>query len=566
MNMQRVERRPARSVWRSPRVVSHLRRAFVVACALLSLCSSDAQAQQPKLTPVEVENAELRRRVQALEERLEKLEAQQQRQRQAEESPAKESAVAPVPGASPVAETPAPPKPPEEDGLLNFFKQTEVSGFIDTYYSYNFNRPASRTNEARSFDRRHNQFAFNVAEISFEKVPDKTSRLGFRLDLNFGPAADILSSAEPGGVEVYKNIQEAYGSYLAPFGKGLRFDVGKFGAWMGAEEDEAKDNWNYSRGLLYTFAQPAYHTGVRAAYAFNDKLSLTGAVVNGWSNIEENNNGKTYGFLLSLSPTSKLTVDQSYMFGPEQPDDQRHKRHLFDTVISYDINKRLSVMGIYDYGFDTLTDGTKVRWQGAGALLRYAPTKRTAFSPRFEWYGDYDGFTTGTAQRLKEITLTGEYKLRGNLLSRLEYRRDWSDQPFFQRADPNLFSRTQTTMLGGLIWSFSSNDLKASEQPDDAGGTPVEPSTRITRTQSPTSVQASVVKPNQQPRAEAATGERRARRSNRAERTPASPSQTHTAASSEPARTASPAYTVKITDRLPPPTRASNAGRQPQGH
>ena len=71
-------------------------------------------------------------------------------------------------------------------------------------------------------------------------------------------------------------LKEAYVSYLAPVGKGLQVDFGKFVTPMGAEVIESKDNWNYSRSILFGYAIPFYHFGVRAKYAFNDKYSLTG--------------------------------------------------------------------------------------------------------------------------------------------------------------------------------------------------------------------------------------------------------------------------------------------------
>ena len=74
---------------------------------------------------------------------------------------------------------------------------------------------------------------------------------------------------------------------------------------MGAEVIETKDNWNYSRGLLFTYAIPFYHFGVRAKYAFNDKYSLTGFLVNGWNNVVDNNSGKTYGVAVAGLPRQK---------------------------------------------------------------------------------------------------------------------------------------------------------------------------------------------------------------------------------------------------------------------
>ncbi|HEY0004779.1 MAG TPA: outer membrane beta-barrel protein [Pyrinomonadaceae bacterium] len=471
MSNERSASRPLRGTLFSSHALFYLRAAAMMA-ALLCLWPSNLEAQQqpPATSRAEAENAELRRRLQELEQRLKMVEEELQRSQQglASAGPAKKSEQTNANEAAQTPDSQTPPQAEDEDkaeqktSLLDFFKKTQVSGFIDTYYAYNFNRPANRVNAFRSFDSRHHQFAFNVAEIAFEKTPEEDSRFGFRVDLDFGPAADFLSGTEPGGVEVYKHFQQVYGSYLAPVGKGLKLDFGKFISWSGAEVDEAQDNWNYSRGLLYTVVQPAYHMGLQTTYDFNERVSLAGAVVNGWNNVEENNRGKTYGLALTYKPISRLTFTQNYTGGPEQDDDDRNWRHFFDTILSYNINDRLKLMGNYDYGFDRLADGSGVRWQGVAAYLRYQAAKRFAISPRFEWYKDYDGFTTGTRQRLSEVTLTGEYKMSDNFLTRLEYRRDWSDQAVFQRSDPASFSRNQTTLVGGFIWSFSTGEEESS--------------------------------------------------------------------------------------------------------
>jgi hypothetical protein len=423
--------------------------------AMILLSHQTTIAQQQPLPANDSENVELRRRVKELEERLGKLEA---RQSAAGDEAGSTSAKTPVPetNPSPVAE---PDAKSADAGILGFFKEVEVSGFIDGYYSYNFNKPAGRTNVLRNFDTRHNQFALNLAEIVFEKKPDPSnSRVGFRLDLDFGPATDLVHASEPGGSEVYKVIQQAYGSYLAPVGSGLQIDVGKFVTSHGAEVIETKDNWNYSRGLLFAWAIPYYHTGVRAKYAFNSKVNVMGMLVNGWNNVEENNGGKTVGLMLGLNPTAKLSIVQNYMTGPEQPDDDHHFRHLSDTTVTYNVNPKVAVMANYDYGFDHLTAGGKVHWQGIATYLRFAPTRRLAFIPRYEWFDDHDGFSTGTAQRVKEFTMTGEYRFKPSFITRFECRRDWSNQPFFPKSDPNVFAKSQTTALIGLIWTFGTRE------------------------------------------------------------------------------------------------------------
>src|SRR5260370_32322724 len=306
--------------------------------------SREDKPAPPSINP-EIE--ELRRHLQELQERLQKLETQQSAKAvpTSYPNPGLSSAVTPSTAQGPVTQdNPAKPTKTEpcervaDKGFLVFFRDTEVSGFVDGYYGYNFNRPFNHRNQLRNFDFKNNEFGLNLAKLVLEKKPAEGSRIGYRLDLAFGAATDWVHSAEPGGVETYKHIEQAYGSFLAPVGKGgLQIDVGKFVTWNGAEVIESKDNWNYSRSFLFAWAIPYYHAGVRATYNFNNKVSLTGAIVNGGDTVEDNNGGKTVGLSLTIKPNSKFTIVENYTGGPEQNDavsalvKGKFWRHLYDT-------------------------------------------------------------------------------------------------------------------------------------------------------------------------------------------------------------------------------------------
>ena len=103
-----------------------------------------------------------------------------------------------------------------------------------------------------------------------------------------------------------RNILNGYVSYSVPVGKGLNLDFGKFTTFIGAEVFDTIDNWNYQQGIMFSFAQPYYHTGLRASYAPNDKLGLGFYLVNGWNNSFDNNTGKSVGF--SLTSDAKLQI------------------------------------------------------------------------------------------------------------------------------------------------------------------------------------------------------------------------------------------------------------------
>jgi hypothetical protein len=342
--------------------------------------------------------------------------------------------------------------PDPDAGFLEFFRSTEFGGLTDTYYDYNTNRAAGDA-PLRNFDTKHNQFALSMAEVWLKRVPSADARAGFKLKMNVGPAASMIHASEPGTLSVFQNIEEGYASYLAPVGRGLQIDVGKFVTQHGAEVIEAKDNWNYSRSLLFTLAIPYYHMGVRATYVPNDKFALMGNIVNGWNDVVDNNRRKTFGVMATVKPVAALSIVQNYMGGPEQAADNVDWRHLSDTVVTFTATPALSVTANYDYGCDTVA-GSSVHWDGVAGYAKYQASKWLAISPRFEWFEDPRGFMTGTAQTLKEVTLTGELKLAENLFWRVEFRRDASDVASF-RKDTGELVKDQSTIAFGLLYAFS---------------------------------------------------------------------------------------------------------------
>ncbi len=424
-------------------------RVLVLAVSLGIVCGSANRAvAQAEPAP------DLSSRIDSLEKQLAELRSQMEAQKAAAAAPAQAAVATSAPAA-----TPAP------TGLAGLLGPTTLSGFVDAYYGYNSNQPIGRTTAFRNFDINSGQFGLNMIELVADKAPDATaSRLGYHVALGFGQAMNIVNSTEPGQFATESNfdqyLKEGYLAYLAPIGKGLQINVGKFVTPAGAEVIETKDNWNYSRGLLFALAIPYFHFGTSAKYAFNSKFALTGYLVNGWNNSIDNNSGKTTGFSAAWTPNSKFSLIQNYLVGPEQLNDNSNFRHLSDTVVSFSPNSKVSFLANYDYGHDHLTGApASVHWSGIAGYIKYAPNDKWAFATRGEYFSDNGGTQTGTAQKLSEFTLTLQRMLASKLMTRLEFRRDMSDQNVFPDHASGL-KDSQNTVTLGMVYAFSSADAK----------------------------------------------------------------------------------------------------------
>ena len=389
---------------------------------------------------------------------------------------------APAAPAAAVATTSAPAASPAPTGLAGLLGPTTLSGFVDTYYGYNSNQPAGRQNGLRNFDINSGQFGLNMLELIADKAVDNTNRVGYHVSLGFGQAMNLVNSTEtgPGAVpgtstsNFDQYLKEGYLAYMAPVGKGLQINIGKFVTPNGAEVIETKDNWNYSRSLLFAWAIPYFHFGASAKYVFNSKFSATGYLVNGWNNSIDNNTGKTGGLSFAWTPNAKFSVIENWMGGPEHTNYNGAFRNLFDTVITYNPTAKLSLMANYDYGHDHFVNsaipgippfvvGPRAVWSGLAGYVKYAPNDKYAFSLRGEYFDDNQGFMTGVigGQEASEFTATFQRTIAKSIITRLEFRRDMSDSAVFARGnfgDP--FVKTQNTVTLGVVYAFSSADSK----------------------------------------------------------------------------------------------------------
>jgi len=379
-----------------------------------------------------------------------------------------------------IAETSAPAAaPPKEDPL----RGTTINFLVDGYYGYNANNPIGRVNRLRAYDVSSNAFSLNQAALVVENAPDPDhgKRFGLRLDLQFGQATATLqgNTANEPRPDVYRNIFQAYGTYIAPVGKGLTIDFGKWASAIGYENNYTQDQINYSRSFWFNYL-PFYHMGVRMSYPIASMVTANYWITNGTQQTEPFNGFKDQLFGLAVQPTKKISWTLNYYLGqehpnvtylpgstdPNLPNEQglpfvpianapKGKLNILDTYATFNATSRLTLGAEADYVIERLqTNSAPSRVDGGAAYTRYQLSPRVAIAGRFEYLADHGGLFSGTSQVLKETTLTLEQKLFEGFLLREEWRRDYSNHPFFYTDTINVLKKEQNTATIGVIWWF----------------------------------------------------------------------------------------------------------------
>ena len=318
--------------------------------------------------------------------------------------------------------------------------QIAVNAFVSTAYQYNLNRPESGVDSYRVFDYNDNSFNLDVAEVVVQMAAAKPNDAGFRVDLVAGKSIPRISKAQDRFNTQY-DVQQAFASYIAPIGSGLRFDVGKYVTHLGYESIEGYDGYNdnYSRSVLFGFAIPFTHTGAKASYAFNSKIAGMVEVVKGWDLVHDNNGAKSVGAQLTLTPVSPLSVLLNWIGGPELANDNRSTRNVFDVVGILKPTSWLTLGVNGDYGIEKGTSrvdpGSDAKWKGVAGYATYAMDSRLSVSLRGETFRDDGGTRLGTDTKatLSEATLTPAYKFTDHVVLRAEVRHDKANQPILVR-------------------------------------------------------------------------------------------------------------------------------------
>lgn len=331
-----------------------------------------------------------------------------------------------------------------------------LNGYVDTSYTYLTSAGAMTSGApSRVYDREHNSFNLHTINVSVEKLPQ--NGFGARADLDFGSDANVNAPIGSGATDEF-DVQQGYIRYV---GGPIGVMAGKFVTLAGAEVIKSPDNFNFSRGILFGYAIPFTHTGVRANFIANDALKFTAGINNGWDVLRDSQSegDKTVELGVAFTPAKNLTLSGA-IYNGEEPGavpGVGGLRTLIDVVGSLGLTDDMTVALNIDVARqeDALGRGNDAEWMGLAGYFNYRFMPQWRAAARAEVFEDDDGFRTGIAggQRWSEITATVGFMPVDNVELRAELRADRSNKAVFVEPDGSA-EKSQQSIAFEAIYKF----------------------------------------------------------------------------------------------------------------
>jgi hypothetical protein len=373
--------------------------------------------------------------------------------------PAAPAPMAPMPPQMAMPQPAPTPAPPQVMGM-------DFTGYVDVgveHFTTGRGKFAATTPDgknfanARTFDFANDQPTLQNLSLRLNKVPD--SGFGGMIDLTLGQDADTIAAygtidtkkGPAGGANQMADVTQLFAYY--GFGSGSVI-LGKYVTHAGQEVITSRDDTNYSRSILFGFAIPFTHTGVRANYKASDTLNLMLGANEGWDTVT-GDNGTAGEFDGEWAPSKRFSLFWTYLSGDQQTNyyavDSSGKvglskvkgnRSLVDLVFTLNATDALSLVLNYDGGSQdkvTKLDGKTGTdtWSGAAFYINYGINDDWRTSIRAESFTDSDGYRVPVESgktkgpTWSEGTLTVAFMGIKNTEIRGEVRSDTADQKIF---------------------------------------------------------------------------------------------------------------------------------------
>ncbi|EIM75227.1 hypothetical protein A3SI_13894 [Nitritalea halalkaliphila LW7] len=332
--------------------------------------------------------------------------------------------------------------------------EINVSGFVDVYYGFDFNRPF--TNERPDFlfnHSRHNEVNLNLGLIQMN-LEGANYRGGLGLMVGTFPQYN-MAAEQP----LLQNVFEAYAGVALDQERKLWIDAGIFASHIGFESAISAENFTLTRSLLAENS-PYFLSGAKLTYTPNTRWEFEVGVFNGWQRIQrpDGNTTPAFGSRITHTPSEKLTLNWSTFVGNDFPTEERRMRYFNNLYGIFQLSNRLDLILGFDFGFqeaaaeNVAAERNMDTWIAPVGILRMELNERWAVALRGEYYQDKEGVIIESISpdgiRATGASFTLDRMITKNILFRMEARQLYNASPIFEQN--NQLVRNNTHIIGSL--------------------------------------------------------------------------------------------------------------------
>lgn len=267
--------------------------------------------------------------------------------------------------------------------------QLNISGFVDVFYAYDFNKPTTKYRQSFFYNHnRHNEVNLNLGIIA---LGIKHKKYRAKIALQTGTYASDTYAEEPG---LLKNVFEAYAGISLNRKNNLWLDAGIFLSHLGIENPMSIEDWTLTRSLTVE-SLPYYLSGAKLTYKPSDVVQILGVVCNGWQRIQRvaGNSMPSFGTQLLITPNDKYTFSWGTFVGTDDPDSTRRMMYFNDLYAIMQFVEKFGVSAEFDFGArqKSKDEAGYDTWYGFSVIARYNFAKKWATALRGEYYYDNEG-------------------------------------------------------------------------------------------------------------------------------------------------------------------------------
>lgn len=325
-----------------------------------------------------------------------------------------------------------------------------VGGYIDAYWGYDFNKPVSGDRPYFVSMSRHNEININLAYLD---IKYSSSRVRARLIPGFGTYMNANYALEPGTL---KNLVEANAGVKLFRNKEIWLDGGVIGSPYSSESAISRDHLAYTRSFAPEYV-PYYLSGLKLSIPVSSKIALYLYVLNGWQQINDLNDSKSFGSQLEFKPNQHWLINWNTYVGNEKSEINPSFRTRYFTDLYFVYNKKnWSVTSCVYMGSQKRESLNNGNWWQANLIGRYRVTELFSVTGRMEYFSDPEavmivpvtsvsGFNTSSA------SLGINYRLTENAMVRLEGRSFFSDKAVYIRNEKEV-SNSSMIISNITVW------------------------------------------------------------------------------------------------------------------